>query len=292
MFEHGCLTCDPGPLQVVDHQRGVVRVPTRFRGPPTSANGGVAAGLYACLGEVALGAPCRRLQVRLHRPPPLETDLPYEFTSSSEHPGRVVVRVIGPDGEAVLSGWVSSERDPVMSDATASALAALSSPDDAQRHRFEAHVETPNPSSESFKGCFVCGPEAPGGLRLRPRPVTDDIRWLPWRPEPDWADRNGLGLLPAIAALDCTSALGLHERGLMVDGESCLLGTYDADILERPTGDDAHDLRIVTSARGREGRKIWTDVGLFTPDGRPMILGLATWILVSPETASGASSTS
>jgi hypothetical protein len=289
VFEHGCSTCDPGPLQVVDHQRGVVRVPTRFRGPPTSANGGVAAGLYACLGEVALGAPCLRLQVRLHRPPPLETDLPYEFTPNAEHPGRIDVRVLDRSANLVLSGWVSAERDPVMPESTVSALAALSTPDQHQRHRFDTHVETPNPNSESFNSCFVCGPEAEGGLRLRPRPVTDDIRWLPWQPHSDWADRDGLGLLTAIAALDCTSAIGLAEEGLTAPGEACLLGTYDADILERPTGTDADELRIVTSARGREGRKIWTDVGLFTPDGRPMILGLATWIVVAPEIAAGAS---
>ena len=187
------------------------------------------------------------------------------------------------------SGWVGAEREPVMADETAQALAALVTLDDSQRQRFERHIEPVNEDSASFRGCFVCGQEAPGGLGLRPRPVTDDIRWLDWRPHEDWSDRGGLGLLPAIASLDCTSAIGLKADGHLLAGESCLLGTYDADILERPLGDDAEDLRIVTSTRGREGRKIWTDVGLFTPDGRPTILGRATWIAVSPATAAGAS---
>ncbi len=285
---HQCFTCDSGTEQIVDHQRGVVTLPTRFRGPPTSGNGGVAAGLYACLGDEILGRPCRRLNVRLHRPPPLETPLPYRAAADPDHPDRTLVDVLDPaTGDVVLSGWVGAERRPVMNDATVAELAALASPDPAQMQRFDTHVEVVTEGSEAFQGCFVCGPEAPGGLHLRPRPVTDDIRWLPWRPDVHWSDRGGLAMLPAVAALDCTSAIGLHERGLMSLDESCLLGTYDADIVERPMGDDATDLRIITRARGREGRKIWTDVGLFTPDGRPMVLGLATWIVVSHSVAAG-----
>ena len=52
-------------------------------------------------------------------------------------------------------------------------------------------------------------------------------------------------------------------------------------------GIDAADLRIITTSAGREGRKVYTHQGLFTPDGRPMILGLATWIVVPPEVAAG-----
>ena len=263
-----------------------MHVAPRFRGPPSSTNGGVAAGLYACLGEVALGAPVRRLNVRLHVPPPLNTDLPYSIEPSSDQ--RTPIVVSDPQsGAPVLSGWVSSTREAVVDSATVGELAQHAQPTTSQLERFDAHIEPPNPSAESFGTCFVCGPNAEGGLRLRPRPITDDIRWLPWQPDAHWHDRGGLAALPAIAALDCTAALGLNQRGVLASDEACLLGTYDADVIELPYGADAHDLRIVTRARGREGRKVWTDIGLFTPDGRPLVLGLATWIVVSPEVAAG-----
>lgn len=283
---HACFTCDPGPEQVVDHDRQVVHVPPRFRGPPASANGGVAAGLYACLGAVALGAPVGRLNVRLHVPPPLEVDLPYRFESTTDE--RVDVTVEHPaTGEPVLSGWVKAEREVVMDPETAAELAAHASPTAAQLARFDDHVEPSSPAEASFGGCFVCGPDAEGGLQLRLRPITDEIRWLPWQPDAHWLDRGGLAELPAIAALDCTAALGLNDRGFLAPDEACLLGTYDAEVIERPTGDNAHDLRIVTKARGREGRKVLTDIGLFNGEGRPMVLGLGTWIVVSPEVAAG-----
>lgn len=246
----------------------------------------MAAGLYACLGEFALGAPVRRLNVRLHTPPPLETDLPYEVGELGAD--RTEISVRHPDtGAAVLSGWVSAERDPVMNETTASELASHATPTPTQRDRYDRHVEPESVAAASFTGCFVCGPDAPGGLHLRPRPITDRVRWLPWAPDAHWMDRGGLALLPGIAALDCTSALGLADRGLLADDEACLLGTYDADIIERPMEPEADDLRIITSVRGREGRKLWTDIGLFDREGRPMILGKATWIVVAPEVAAG-----
>ena len=110
---------------------------------------------------------------------------------------------------------------------------------------------------------------------------------MPWQPDPHWHDRGELASLPAIAALDCTAALGLNDRGLLAPDEACLLGTYDADIIDLPHAAEAHDLRIITTARAREGRKVWTDIGLFTPNGRPLVLGLATWIVVAPDVAAG-----
>ncbi len=275
-------------MQTVDHSKGVVHVPTRFRGPPDSTNGGVAAGLYACLGEVALGQPVQRLNVRLHIPPPLLTDLPYSFDEDAEHPGRTLVSVRTPDGTPVLSGWVSAAADPVMSADVAAHLGAHATLTTEQQHRFDTYVEPPRRQpSEAFNTCFVCGPEAEGGLRMRMRPVADDVTWLDWQPEPDWMNRDGVALLPAIASLDCTAAQGLAERGFVGEDDAFLLGTYDAEVLERPVGIDAADLRIITTSAGREGRKVYTHQGLFTPDGRPMILGLATWIVVPPEVAAG-----
>ena len=285
-MSHACLTCSPGPHRVVDHERGIVSLPRKFRGPPNSGNGGVAAGLFACVGDATLDDATKRLNVRLHRPIPLLADLDLQTKSDPDHPERVSVTVADDDG-TVLSGWVSSISDPVMPAQTVDDLASLATLTDAQRHRFDHYQPQPTPNWEDFAGCFVCGPDAPDGLRLRPRPVTDEISWLDWRPEAHWHDGHGLGTMPAIAALDCTSAIGMHEWEFMNPGESTLLGTYDADIIARPPSPDPDGFRIITRPRDRNGRKILADIGLFSSTGEPYIMGRATWIVVSNDVAAG-----
>ena len=73
-----------------------MRIGARFTGPPTSANGGVAAGLLAeLLGpEGATGA----VEVTLRRPPPLEVDL--TVTDGSLYDGDLLLaeaRHVSPD---------------------------------------------------------------------------------------------------------------------------------------------------------------------------------------------------
>jgi len=282
---HSCLSCRPGPDRVVDHQAKVVNLSQHFRGPPTSGNGGVAAGLYACLGAGALMNEVAQLSVRLHRPIPLKTDLDFHIEQTEASKVDVSVRHSEAD---VLSGWVSSAiQEPLMEDETLSELRnhAVLSPE--QQDRFDRYVEVPGPSSIDFAECFVCGPDAKLGLRLRMRPVTDQIFWRDWHPDHRWADDGFLAALPAIAALDCTSAAGFHLNGVLDQNESCLLGTYDAQLGPSPPINNSGGLRIISRTREREGRKIFTDIGLFSPNGTAHVLGKATWIVVSPEVAKG-----
>ena len=93
--------------------------------------------------------------------------------------------------------------------------------------------------------------------------------------------------LPAVAALDCTSAAGFHLNAVLRENESCLLGTYDAQLVSAAPINNSEGLRIISRTRKREGRKIFTDIGLFGPNGTTHVLGKATWIVVSPEVAKG-----
>jgi len=282
---HSCLTCRPGPDSVIDYDTQIIQLPQRFRGPPASGNGGIATGLIACLGEKLLGEPIQRISSRLLRAVPLAS--PMTFTSQITEPNTVSISIGDSDGPA-FTGWASKDSStPIMSNETVALLASNAVLTKEKLDRFENHVEQLNPSSADFAGCFVCGPKAEFGLRLRPRPVTDEISWLSWNPGERWTDDNRLALLPAIASLDCTAAIGFHREGHLTQDESALLGSFDATIIEKPPTRPAGNLRIVARTRSRDRRKIFTDIGLFSPTGQPYVLGLATWIVVTPEKARG-----
>ncbi len=282
---HSCLTCRPGPDSAIDYKTQIIQLPQRFRGPPASGNGGIATGLIACIGEKILGKPIHGISSRLLRPIPLAS--PMTFTSRITEPDTASISIGDSDGPA-LTGWASTGTSTaVMPNETVALLASNAALTKEKKDRFENHVEQLNPSSSDFAGCFVCGPEAEFGLRLRPRPVTDEISWLSWDPGERWTDNNRLALLPAIASLDCTAAIGFHREGHLTQQESALLGSFDATIIEKPPARIAGNLRLVARTRSRDRRKIFTDIGLFSATGQPYILGLATWIVVTPEKARG-----
>lgn len=284
---HACASCTPGPNRVIDHERGVLNVPRGFRGPPESVHGGAIAGLIVCLADAHLAGPTARFNVRLHLPPPLATDLPYAVIPA-EGGQRLRFEVTAPDGATVLSGWAATAEgvepglDPVVPEDIVADLAAHTSLTEAERQTFERQVDH---LTEEFGECFGCGPANPEGLHLRPRAIDDRRAWSEWRPDARWLDGGGLGTLPAVAALDCSSSIPFRQLGVLSADELALtlLGTYDAEIRRRPPAElpGGESYRIVTAPRRRDGRKIWADIGLFGPDGDVYILGCATWILVA-----------
>ena len=285
LVNHSCLTCQPGADRVIDYENNAVNLPQHFRGPPTSGNGGVATGLYACLGAHFLETNVAQLQVKLHQPVPLSTDLDFD---EEQVDNETVSVTVGINGETVLSGWASSRiKEPVMSEDTALELQRHVALSEEQKNRFDSYEEVFGPSKDHFAECFVCGPESRLGLRLRLRQITDQIFWQTWNPGRRWEDQGVLASLPAIAALDCTSALGFYVNGFLGEHESCLLGTYDAAVTSLPLFDSEEGFRVISKTRERVGRKIYTDVGLFGATGEVHVLGKATWIVVSPEVAKG-----
>ncbi len=284
-MNHSCLTCQPGADRVIDYESNVANLPQHFRGPPTSGNGGVATGLYACIGAHFLRTDVAQLQVKLHQPVPLSTDLEFHEEQLDD---ETVAVTVGISDETVLSGWASSKiKEPVMSEDTALDLQQHVTLNEEQKKRFENYKEVFGPSKDHFAECFVCGPDSRLGLRLRLRQVTDQIFWQRWDPERRWDDQGALASLPAIAALDCTSALGFYVNGFLGEDESCLLGTYDAAITSLPSFNSDEGFRVISKTRERVGRKIYTDIGLFGAQGETHVLGKATWIVVSPEVAKG-----
>ena len=240
-------------------------------------HGGAAAGLVVCLGDAHLAAPTVRFNVRLHGPPPLLTDLPYRVDVDDDH--EHLTFEIGEGGTTVLSGWAAtSAAAPVVPADIVADLAGAATLSTAERARFDAFVDT---SLEEFSECFGCGPRNEDGLHLRTRPIDGRRAWIDWTPVARWRDGAGIATLPAVAALDCTSAFPLRHLGVMAESETTLLGTYDGQIHRRPPADLADSFRIVTAPRRRDGRKIFADIGLFAPDGEVLITGCATWIVLA-----------
>lgn len=262
---------------MIDHDRGVLNVPRGFRGPPSSMHGGAAAGMVTCLGDAHLAAPTVRFNVRLHAPPPLLTDLPYRVEVDGD--GRRLRFEIGPPDGVVLSGWAATEADePVVPAAIVAELAAHATLDEAEARRYDTYVDT---ATEEFSECYGCGAQNEDGLHLRTRPIGDNLAWVDWTPPARWHDGDALATLPAVAALDCTSAIPLRDFGVTAPEETTLLGTYDGQLHRRPPARLGDSFRIVTSARRRDGRKIYADIGLFAPDGEVFITGCATWIVLA-----------
>jgi hypothetical protein len=226
--------------------RETVIIERRFRGPPSSANGGYACGLLG----TRLDGPA---QVTLRSPPPLDTPLAIERDGA-----RVLLR----DGETLVAEAAPTvlELDVPPPPSVDEAAAAA-----ARYPGFDAHP---------FPSCFVCGPaREPGdGLRIFPGRVEGRaLAAAPWRVEEPVA--------PTLvwAALDCPSWFGFHAlhefRG------AALLGRLTAEIDGLPRAGETHVLS--GWLLGVDGRKIRCGSALHDAGGRLLARALATWIQVA-----------
>ena len=231
-----------------------VTILSRFNGPPTSANGGYAAGMVA----EAIGA---HASVRLSAPPPLDTAL----TRVREEDGTV--RLLH-RGLTVAEG-----RD---------ALPAVEVPAPPSIEAAEqASLAFPgrDPHVHPWPGCFVCGPERHDGLRIYPGPLNDDgVLAGTWTPADELAV-GGIVQRPFVwAALDCPSGFASMPRGSKV-----VLATMTASLLEPVQAGRTY---VVTGwGISSEGRKHRGASALHDEDGRLVAVAEALWITLKNEGA-------
>jgi hypothetical protein len=257
-------------------------VPSRFRGPPSSGNGGWTAGaLAAKLADVpsedhAAGWPT--IQVTLRRPPPLDTPLPVADGAATGDDGVVA--------EATVVDRVLAEVEPVPPAEAAAAMSAY-----------------PGLVGHPFPTCFACGTSrAEGdGLRIFPGQVADDAAgstrvaatWIPhastaedwWFLRSERSERleghdyagatSRASVAVTWASLDCVGAWAadLTER-LMV------LGRMTARLDTLPRIGEPHV--VMGNARGREGRKNFTAATLYDADGHVVGTAEHIWFEVDP----------
>jgi hypothetical protein len=229
--------------------RRILVIDRRFRGPPTSGNGGYTCGMLAA-------AAATPVEVRLIRPPPL--DVPLEIAADSASPGLVLKN----GAETVATATPKSFDLEVPSPPSyAQALAAASN-----YEGFQAHA---------YSDCFVCGParDRGDGMRIFASPIEGmDLVAAAWLPDQSVVGPDGK-VLPELmwAALDCP---GFFATGAAIKGP--LLGTYAARI-DRCVHLDAPCVVMGWAIR-HEGRKHVVGTAIFDNFGELCGRALATWI--------------
>lgn len=245
-------------------------VPTRFRGPPVSGNGGWTSGALATMTapDDAVG---RAVEVTLRMPPPLERPMPV-----SVEVGRHVAR----DGDRVVAEARAVDAGPTPVEAVPAEVARA------------AEAAYAGLRSHPFPSCFACGVgREPGdGLRIFPGPVgaPDAGRAAAtWTPHPSLAaPGSGDGPLRttapiAWAALDCIGAWSGEDVG----ERPIVLGRMTAVVDACPLVGEEHV--VVGERRGVEGRKIFTAATLYAADGRVVGRAEHVWFSIDPADFTG-----
>ncbi len=225
-------------------------IPSRFRGPVDSGNGGYTCGVIAQLVD-------GDAEVTLRAPPPL--DHPLEVRDDA---GVVTVY----DGATLVAQAISVEWDievpeaPTLDEAAAAAARYAG----LQRH--------------AFPECFVCGTGRPDGLKIFAGPVEGrDLVACPWTPDRSLASEGG-ALAPELvwSALDCPGAWA-EERHL--EDTPVVLGRMAARIL----GPVRIGETYVAAGWpvGREGRKLHAGTALFDREGATVGYARQTWIVMT-----------
>jgi hypothetical protein len=227
-------------------------IPSRFNGPPSSANGGYASGRLAEL----VGA--EEVTVSLRLPPPLER--PLDVVREGE---RVELR--DRDGAVVAEGAPEAlgidVPDPVSPDEAAAASAA------GHEHWTASHP---------FRTCVVCGPDrAPrDGMRVFPGELRDGLFAAPWTPDESLANGNGEVRPEHVwAALDCPTSAPVANFG---NGPPMVLARLTARLAAPVRVGDQHAL--VSWRLAVEGRKRHGACALFDSEGRLLCASRALWI--------------
>ncbi|MFF5639393.1 hypothetical protein [Streptomyces sp. NPDC012825] len=230
-------------------------LPTRFNGPPETANGGYACGYFAGLAASRHGPD---VAVTLLAPPPLGTELtfhPGTRRSQVRHGERLIATVAGGAGEFDAPAPVG--------------LAAAR----------EASTRFLGTTGHPFPTCFVCGTDrAVGdGLLLAPgavagRPSTVACVWTPDRSDAD--HRGDVGAPVVWAVLDCPGGWTDDPAE-----EPMVLSRMAARIYGRPAPGRPH---VVVGRRlRRSGRTAVNVTALHDTDGNLIAEASAVWAAVN-----------
>jgi hypothetical protein len=232
-------------------------VPSRFRGPAESVNGG-----YMC-GRVAryLDGPAT---LTLHRPPPLETPM--------------TVETDGPDRVRVWHGGALTAEAMSTVDGPALRIPGRVSMAEVQAARGHAgYFDEP-----VFPSCFVCGIRRPDGdgLRIFPGPVPGRGLWAaPWTPDASTADDRGNVHLEIVwAALDCPSGIAAGGATDIAEDSAIVLGRMTATLAAVPEVGD--ECQLIAWPVGRDGRKLTAGSALLSSDGQVLAVATAVWLTV------------
>lgn len=214
-------------------------------GPTSSGNGGWTAGLLAAHLPVAPA-----VTITLRSPPPLGRPLDVRAASGG--------RTLHDGDRLVAEAQPADPPDPVPPVDAAAAAAAEPAYPGLVRH--------------PFPRCFVCGPEAPSGMRLSPGRTAPGRTACTWTPGDEHTTHAHVW-----AALDCPG--GWTED---LEGRPMVLGRITAAIHRAPRADER--LVVVGVLLDRAARTTRTATSVYDAAGEPVGRAAQTWVRVDPAT--------
>lgn len=224
------------------------RIARTHNGPPGSANGGYACGVFARVARDVVGPAA---VVQLHAAPPLDTEL-----TVREHRGRAHV-------------WHRDELVATVSAEVPDRRAAVPFVTAAAAERAAGHFA--GATAHPFPSCVACGTARTDAAALHLAPGRVEGRadlvactWTPAGTDPDtvWA------------ALDCPGGWTLDQSG-----SPHVLGRMSARVRAiPPPGETAI---VVARHLATAGRTARVAVALFAPDGTEFGRADATWVRLS-----------
>lgn len=230
-----------------------VTIPSRFKGPPQSANGGYTCGLMArrIEGDVAAS---------LKMPPPLDTPMAISVSDGTVEM-RLEDRLVGRAERAHLDLEVPPRPEP---------LRLGLDPVDAPGR--------PNKFAP-FSTCFVCGKdrEHPDGLCIHPQQVVgrEGMVAAPWRLHGGLGDDDGFVATEFLwAALDCPGYFACAP------GEAALLARLTVSIRSRLKAEG--EATVIGWDLSGAGRKRRCGTAVFAPDGSLVAEAEGLWVVVDP----------
>jgi hypothetical protein len=232
-------------------------IAARFRGPPTSSNGGYFAGMVATLAA-------RTVSVQLLQPPPLDTEFELAELPDGELQVRLGEQLIGQAHSAVLA--LESPSPPDYLEAV-----------EASRHYagFRYH---------RFPSCFVCGTQrARGdGLRIFAGPIAErHVVAAPWVPDASLDAGDGKVCAEFMsAALDCPGYYAVAP-----DDRMMLLAQFTAHVDRRVHIGES--CTLVGWQLSTSGRKHEAGTAIF--DGKAQLCGRARALWIEPRSSASVS---
>ncbi|MFF9362571.1 hypothetical protein [Streptomyces griseoluteus] len=225
------------------------RIARTHNGPPGSANGGYACGMFARTAVDVVGTAA---VVQLHAAPPLDTEL-----AIRAHRGRALV-------------WHGDELVATVSTAAHDQPAVAPFVTFAAAERASAFFA--GAAAHPFPECLVCGTARtdPAALHLTPGGVDG----LPGVVACTWVPTGDPDLDTVWAVLDCPGGWTLDQSG-----SPYVLGRMSARVHELPpSGEPAIVVAQHVATAGRTARVV---SALFGPDGAEFGRAEATWVRLS-----------
>jgi hypothetical protein len=244
-----------GGIDAAAPPASTVAIPSRFNGPPATANGGYTSGAVARLLDASTA------EVILRQPPPLDEALAVARDDGGVRLRREDESLVA-EGRA-LDGLALEVPEPI----------TLGS-------AYEASHRYPWRERHHFPTCFVCGPrrEDRDGLAIFTGPVAgrEALDAGHWLPTSEWADGEGAVRTEIVwAALDCPSAVAAARFGAFEEAPSVLARLTAS--LEAPVR--AGEPHVVLAwPLERAGRKREAGSAIIGADGLVRARARALWI--------------